>query len=143
MMKKKYGHTRNQQGSRSVMETSKPIISRNFDVHAYKEKLAKIPSYYSQYNSSKNEVFSSSMTNCKPPYNVFVSHRIFKEVQSTTGSKVDGGINSSYYYRKYRGPKQDSNDIAGSLLGDDNEHNYGKSVIAGDVVDELINEVMY
>ena len=124
-----------------MMEKVKPLVSRNFDSHAYREKLAKIPSHYSQYNNSKNEIFSVSMSNCHPPYSVFVSHRIIKEIQNSTGTK-EGGINTSYYYRKYRGPKYNANDITSALVNEIDPSSVEKSGVFGNnEIEDLINEI--
>ena len=108
-------------------------------MNAYREKLAKIPSYYSQYNDSKNEIFSISMTNCHPPYSVFVSHRIIKEIQNNGGAKEKSGINNSYYYKKYRGPKYNANDITSALIDDDMDT--GRYLKGSGEIEDLINEI--
>ena len=61
---------------RSQSVDKKNQISRNVDYNKVKDKLSKIPSHYKSLNNSKHDSFSSSIVKSKPPYNVFVSHRI-------------------------------------------------------------------
>ena len=80
------------------------MVSRNFDLAAYRERLSSVPSHYSRYNipegyteaqalELKQMMPSAAMSMSQPPRQVYISHSIRK--------KINGGASEAYRYKKY------------------------------------------
>lgn len=80
------------------------LVSRNFDLAAYRERLSSVPSHYSKYNipegyteaqalELKQMMPSAAMSMSQPPRQVYISHGIRK--------KINGGASEAYRYKKH------------------------------------------